>query len=207
MPSQPVKLSGTKSGTALLLCTTQRLPQRDHVPTCRRWTRLQVDRSTVSAATGVVLFPFLGANSSLLGVQPVAPQGERPGGGGVAVGLMEDQPSLVMYRPETGPQRVTWPGASQTFSVWSWLPETMRLPSALKATLVTKSSVSLEGEGFGALVRVPHPHRVVPAAADDAFAIGAERHAGDRLCVSLEGEGFGARCPRPTPSPCCHGCR
>ena len=30
------------------------------------------------------------------------------------------------------------------------------------------------------------------AAADDAFAVGAERHAADIACVSLEGENFGA---------------
>src|SRR5258708_7302066 len=39
-------------------------------------------------------------------------------------------------------------------------------------------------------MEVPHPHRTVPAAADDAFAIGADRHAPDMVRVTLEGEEF-----------------
>ena len=43
--------------------------------------------------------------------------------------------------------------------------------------------------------------------ADDAFAVGAERHAGDLVRVSLEREQFRCPCPRPTPSPSCPRCR
>ena len=53
----------------------------------------------------------------------------------------------------------------------------MRLPSGLNATLVTSVCVPLEGEDLLARGGVPHLHRLVLAAADDAFAVGAERHA------------------------------
>ena len=73
--------------------------------------------------------------------------------------------------------------ASHTFTVSSALPLTMRLPSGLNATLVTKAGVPLEGEEFLARGGVPHLHRLVLAAGDDAFAVGAERHATDRPCA------------------------
>ena len=71
--------------------------------------------------------------------------------------------------------------ASQTFTVLSPLPLTMRLPSGLNATLLHAVRVSLEGEDFLARLRVPHlsPSCLDLAAADDAFAVGAERHAAD----------------------------
>ena len=54
----------------------------------------------------------------------------------------------------------------------------MRLPSGLNATLDTASVCPLSG-GADRLagVGVPHLHRLVPAAGDDALAVGAERHA------------------------------
>ena len=85
------------------------------------------------------------------------------------------------------PLRVStsWPvAASHTFTVLSSLPLTMRLPSGLNATLLTRCRVPLEGEDLLARVRVPHLHRLVIAAADDAFAVGAERHAVDLFRVS-----------------------
>ena len=60
--------------------------------------------------------------------------------------------------------RVSWPvAASQTFTVLSSLPETIRRPSGLKATLLTRFRVSLEREGFLARRRVPDLHRAVLA--------------------------------------------
>ena len=47
---------------------------------------------------------------------------------------------------------------------------------------------------------VPDLHRLVVAPADDAFAVGAERHADDMAGVPLEGEDFLARVARPRPS-------
>ena len=89
---------------------------------------------------------------------------------------------------------VSWPvAASQTFTVLSSLPETIRRPSGLKATLVTATGVPLEREGFLARRRVPDLHRLVLAAADDPPAVRAEGHARNRIRVSLEREGFLAR--------------
>ena len=65
--------------------------------------------------------------------------------------------------------------ASHTFTVTViTLPLTMRLPSALNATLLTWLVCPLRVRSFLARVRVPHLHRLVPAAADDAFAVGAD---------------------------------
>ena len=85
--------------------------------------------------------------------------------------------------------RVSWPvAASQTFTVWSSLPEARRLPSGLNATLVTVAGVPLEGEGLLAGRRVPDLHRLVAAGGGEALAVGAERHAVDRAGVPLERE-------------------
>ena len=71
-----------------------------------------------------------------------------------------------------------WPvSASHTRTVLSRLPETMRLPSGLNATLVTTLVWPVSGWPTGwPVCRVPHPHRVVGTAGDDALAVGAERH-------------------------------
>ena len=54
-------------------------------------------------------------------------------------------------------------------------PLARRLPSGLKATLLTALSL-LEGEEFLAGLRIPHLHRTAPPG--QAFAVGAEGHAG-----------------------------
>ena len=67
------------------------------------------------------------------------------------------------------------------------LPLTMRVPSALNATLETQSSCPRSGSPMGcAALRIPEPQRLVPTAADDARAIGAERHARDPSVVSAQ---------------------
>src|SRR5262245_7355712 len=48
--------------------------------------------------------------------------------------------------------------------------------------------MSLEGELLLSGVRVPHLHRLIKAPRHDAFAVGAERYAGDGAPVALEGE-------------------
>ena len=88
----------------------------------------------------------------------------------------------------------SWPvSASQTFTVWSQLAETMRLPSGLNATLMTELVCPLRvriswpvaaSQTFTVLSLLPR---------DDAFAVGAERHADDSVGVPLEGEDFLAR--------------
>ena len=91
---------------------------------------------------------------------------------------------------------VSWPvAASQTFTVLSQLPLTIRLPSGLKATLVTRFGVPLERERFLARRRVPDLQRLVIAAADDPLPVRAEGHAATCvLCVEpLERERFLAR--------------
>ena len=80
--------------------------------------------------------------------------------------------------------------ASHTFTVSSELPETMRLPSGLNATLVAPSVCPLRVEDLLAGAGIPHLHRLVRAARGDAFAVGAERHAVDAAGVPLEGEDF-----------------
>ena len=91
----------------------------------------------------------------------------------------------------------------------SSLPETMRLPSGLNATLCTTSGVA--GQRLAdrlAGVGVPQPHRLVVTAGDDARAVGAERHAGHR--VGVAGQRLAdrvGRWPRPTPAPSCRRCR
>ena len=68
---------------------------------------------------------------------------------------------------------------------------TMRFPSALKLKLLTSSLSPLSVRTAWPLC-VPHHHRRVPAA-DDAFAVGAERHADNPARVSLERQDFLAR--------------
>ena len=69
---------------------------------------------------------------------------------------------------------------------------TMRLPSGLKATLDTSRSHlrARTSWPFSASHTLTVPSR---SAGDDAFAVGAERHAPDRGRVPLEGEEFLAR--------------
>ena len=79
------------------------------------------------------------------------------------------------------------------------------VPSGLNATLYTASVWPVSGAPIGlAGVGVPHPHRLVVTAGDDALAVGAERHAvhrvgvpGQRLRRSV------GRWRRPTPAPSC----
>ena len=100
--------------------------------------------------------------------------------------------------------RISWPvAASHTFTVLSQLPVAMRLPSGLNATLLTRPVCPLRVRISWPVRGVPDLHRLVLAAGDDAFAVGAERHAADRAGVSLEGEDLLARAPRPRPSPSC----
>ena len=89
------------------------------------------------------------------------------------------------------------------------LPEAIRLPSGLNATLNTASVWPVERlaerlAGGG----VPHPHRLVLTAGDDALAVGAERHADHLVGVAGRAAGRSAgRWPRPTPAPSCRSCR
>ena len=77
--------------------------------------------------------------------------------------------------------------ASHSRTVSSALPETMRVPSGLNATLATASVWPVSGWPMGLPgVGVPQPHRVVGAAGGDARAVGAERHAGHRVGVAGE---------------------
>ena len=85
--------------------------------------------------------------------------------------------------------RTSWPfSASHTLAARSSPPVTMRRPSGLNATLAHVARVPLEGEPFLAIRGVPHLHRLVKAARDDATAVGAERHAVNRGRVPLEDE-------------------
>ncbi len=79
-----------------------------------------------------------------------------------------------------------WPvSASHSRTVWSALPEAMRLPSGLNATLVTASVWPVSGWPIGlAGVGVPQPHRVVGTAGGDPLAVGAKRHAEHRVRVA-----------------------
>ena len=76
-----------------------------------------------------------------------------------------------------------WPvAASHSRTVLSALPEAIRVPSGLNATLDTASGVAGQRLADGlAGGRVPQPHRLVVTAGDDARAVGAERHAGHRV--------------------------
>ena len=67
---------------------------------------------------------------------------------------------------------IGWPvAASHTRTVLSALPETMRCPSGLNATLITAPVWPVSGCADRlAGGRVPHPHGVVAAAGDDALA-------------------------------------
>ena len=77
-----------------------------------------------------------------------------------------------------------WPvSASHSRTVLSSLPEAMRFPSGLNATLDTASGVA--GQRCAdrlAGVGVPQPHRLVVAAGGDAVPVGAERHTEHRVC-------------------------
>ena len=78
-----------------------------------------------------------------------------------------------------------WPvAASHTRTVLSTLPEAMRVPSGLNATLDTRRVAGQRLADGLAGGRVPHPHRVVVAAGDDPRAVGAERHAEHRVRVA-----------------------
>ncbi len=91
--------------------------------------------------------------------------------------------------------------ASHSRTVWSQLPEAIRVPSGLNATLATVSVWPVSGcaDRFAG-VRVPQPHGLVVAAGDDAVPVGAERHAahpvgvaGQRVADRLPG----GRIPQP----------
>ena len=87
--------------------------------------------------------------------------------------------------------RVSRPlAASQTFSVVSQLPETIRLPSGLKATLqippgcpwsVRVSWPVAASQTFSVLSALPR---------DDPLAVRAEGHAANAIGMALEREGF-----------------
>ena len=75
--------------------------------------------------------------------------------------------------------------ASHCRTVLSQLPETIRDPSELNATLLYP--VGVTGEGLAARlagVGVPHPHGLVGATGDDPPPVGAERHTGHRVRVA-----------------------
>ena len=84
---------------------------------------------------------------------------------------------------------------------------TRRLPSGLNAALHTFWACPLMARTSWPLLGIPHLRCPVIAAGDDAFAVGAERHAAHVACVPLEGEKFLAISRRPTPSPSGQSCR
>ena len=68
----------------------------------------------------------------------------------------------------------------------------MRLPSGLNATLHTMPVWPVSGEPTGWPVAASHTRTVLsPLRGGDAFAVGAERHAGHEVRVALEGEPTG----------------
>ena len=97
---------------------------------------------------------------------------------------------------------------SSTFhnrSVRSPLPDTIRLPSGLNATLETGPLCPLSGSPIGFPVAASHTRSVLSALPDDdALAVGAERHALNLTAVTLErlADRLSAS-RRPTPAPCC----
>ena len=79
------------------------------------------------------------------------------------------------------------------------LPETMRGPSGLNATLVTAAGVAGQRRAdLLAAVGIPHPQRPIPAAGDDARAVGAERHTVHRMVWPVSGAPTAV--PGPTPA-------
>ena len=82
------------------------------------------------------------------------------------------------------------------------LPEARRLPSGLKHTLKTELVCPLRVRACWPVCHVPDLHRPVLAPRGEAFAVGAEAHAADRISMPFEGEGLltGLRIPRPSPS-------
>ena len=101
-----------------------------------------------------------------------------------------------------------WP-ASHSRTVLSPLPEAIRVPSGLNATLYTAPVWPVSGCADGlAGVRVPHPHGAVATAGGDPGAVGAERHTVSPCpCGRSAARRRVGRCPRPTPAPCCRHCR
>ena len=75
--------------------------------------------------------------------------------------------------------------ASQIRKVSSQLPETMRRPSGLNATLPHRALMPRQPLQFRPGLRVPDPQGVVPTARDDAPTIGAERDALHRTPSSV----------------------
>ncbi len=74
--------------------------------------------------------------------------------------------------------------ASHSRTVLSALPETIRVPSGLNATLYTASVWPVSGWPTGWPVSASHSRTVLSAAAgDDARAVGAERHAVHTMSV------------------------
>ena len=81
-----------------------------------------------------------------------------------------------------------WPvSAFHSRRVLSLLPETMRCPSGLNATLHTSAVWPVSSADGLAGVGVPQPQGVVGAAGDDAVPVGAERHTVHRAGVAGEG--------------------
>ena len=89
------------------------------------------------------------------------------------------------------------------------LPEAMRLPSGLNATLHTAPVWPVSGAPIGWPVSASHTRTVLSSAAGgDALAVGAERHTAHRVGVAGERlRRWAGRCRRPTPAPSCRRCR
>ena len=127
------------------------------------------------------------------------------GGDAVAVGAERHAASPRCRVPVRG-WPMGWPvSASHTRTVLSSLPEAMRVPSGLNATLVHRAGVPGEGWPTGWPVSASHTRTVLSALpVTMPRAVGAERHAATpRPCArSAAGRRVG-RCRRPTAAPCC----
>ncbi len=88
---------------------------------------------------------------------------------------------------------------SQTFTVESKLPETIRRPSGLNARLCTAGAVSPEGEDVLTRGCVPELDGQIITAGGEAAAVGAEGDAPDQFGVSLKLGELAARQGIPDP--------
>ena len=131
------------------------------------------------------------------------------GGDPRAVGAERHADHRVRVAGQRLADRVGRCRASHSRTVLSSLPEAMRVPSGLNATLSPRPCGRSAAAPIGlAGVRVPQPHRVVVAAGGDARAVGAERHAGHRVRVAGQrlADRVG-RWRRPTAARCRRHCR
>ena len=131
-------------------------------------------------------------------------EGERPGGGGVAVGLIEGQPSLVLAARDGRKEGSLGLRIPHLHRLVPTAGEDACWPSGLKATLLTASVCPLRvrtswpvcaSHTFTVLSSLPLTRRL-----PSGLKATLQTPAG----VPLEGEESPGRSARPTPSPSCH---